>query len=80
MSQTAKYPTLKVRPKDPNGAPTGANTVVELDGVPLKTASFVKIELHARRVHKVLIELYTHVDIEVMGELTTKSVDLAKKD
>lgn len=77
MSQ--KYPVLKVRSKNPDEAPTGANVIAELDGVPLNYASFIKVELHARRVHKVLIELYAHVDLEVMGDIHTKMIDLVPK-
>lgn len=75
MSQS-QYPTIRIYSKDSNVAPTGANTVVELNGEKLTTASFVKVEFHARRVTKVLIELYAHVEVDTIGELTTRVLEL----
>ena len=78
MSQS-KYHTIKVKSKDPSQPPTGANTVVELDGKPLKYASFIKIECSARKVTKVLIELYAHAEIDTLGELETRVLPLKGK-
>lgn len=79
MSQT-KFPVLKIRSKDLSKPPMGANIEATLDGVPLNTASFIKIECHARRVTKVLVEMYAHVELDVMGDLTSKVIDLVPKD
>lgn len=65
MSQTPKYPVLKVRNKYPGTVSTGANTEVELDGKKLPNLSFLKLEFHSRRVTKVTMEMYVDVDIEV---------------
>lgn len=75
MSQT-KFPVLKVRNKQP-GVTTGANVEVELDGKKLENLSFLKLELHARRVAKVTMEMYVEVDAELepdIPELTIKKV------
>lgn len=64
MSQT-KFPVVRIRAKDPTRPPTGSNVTVELDGKPLNTAFFVKAQLHSRRVTKVLIEMYAHVDMDL---------------
>lgn len=67
MSQTNKIPVLKVRNKVP-GISTGANTIVELDGVPLKTLSFLKLEFNSRKTTKVTMEMYVDVDVEIVPE------------
>jgi hypothetical protein len=64
MSQTNKVPVLKVRNKKP-GITTGANTEVTLDGKPLTNISFLKIEIRARKVAKVMMEMYVEVDAEI---------------
>lgn len=79
MSQT-KYPIVKIRSKNPDLPPTGANTLVEIDGEPFPTACFVKVECHARRMTKVTIEMYAHAEIETMGDLTTKVIPLVPKE
>ena len=65
MSQSVKYPVLKVYNKNPGSISTGANTVVELDGKKLPMVHFLKMEFHARRVTKVTMEMYVDADIEV---------------
>lgn len=80
MSQPkSKFPTVKIYPKDPSLSPTGANTVVEIDGVKIPYASFVKVECHSRRVTKVVLEMFAHVEIETMGDLTTQVINLVPK-
>ncbi len=77
MSQTPKYPVLKIRNKAPGTCSTGANTVVELDGKKLPMLSFLKLEFHSRRVTKVTMEMFVDVDIEVEpgdAHLTVKKV------
>lgn len=79
MSQSkTQYPVLTLRCKDLSRPPTGANLLVELDGVALRTASYVKVACHARKLTKVTIEMYAHVDIETIGELSTTNIDLTK--
>lgn len=63
MSQT-NIPVLKVRNRKP-GITTGANTQVTLDGKPLNNLSFLKIEIGARKVAKVMMEMYVEVDVEI---------------
>jgi hypothetical protein len=65
MSQSNKYPVLKIRNKNPGSISTGANTIVELDGRKLGNVSFIKIDIKARKVAKVTMELFAEVDIEV---------------
>jgi hypothetical protein len=79
MSQT-KYPKVTIRSRNPDLPPTGSNTIVELDGKPLPMATYVKCEFHARRVTKVLIEMYAHVEIDTLGELSTQVVELKRND
>lgn len=78
MSQS-KYSTLKVSSKDPSLPPTGANTKIEIDGVPMKMVTFVKVEASSRKMTKILIEMFAHVELDVMGEFQTKIVDLHQK-
>lgn len=53
---------------------TGMNTQVLLDGKPLK-ASFVKIEASARKVTKVLLEIYATVEADLNVVLDPKSME-----
>lgn len=80
MSQTNyKYPKIKIYSRDPAQPPVGANTIVEMNGVQLPMVNYVKVEFHARRVTKVLIEMYAHVAIDSMGELTSEIIELTPK-
>lgn len=65
MSQTTKYPVLKIRNKNPGSISVGANTEVELDGKKLPNLSFLKLEFHSRKVTKVTMEMYVDVDVEI---------------
>lgn len=47
----------------------GANMEVLLDGKPIKGATFVKFEVKAAKLAKVVIELYAEVEIEAEVEL-----------
>lgn len=76
MSESVKYPIITVKAKDPSKPPTGANTVVLLDGKPIPMAHFVKVECHARRITKVVLEIFAHAEIETMGEFTTRIIPL----
>lgn len=42
----------------------GANMQVLLDGEPIRGATFVKFEVHSKKVAKVTIELYAEVEID----------------
>jgi hypothetical protein len=66
MSQS-KYPKLSVRnrPGSEGQITVGANTLVELNGQPLGNVSFIKIEIGAKRVAKVMMEMFVELDIEV---------------
>ena len=75
-STRVKYPTITIKAKNPELPPTGANTIVLLDGKPVPMAHFVKVECHARRVTKVVLELFAHVEIETMGDFHTKVIPL----
>lgn len=71
MSQT-KFPVLKVRSSKP-GITTGATTEVELNGKKLENLSFLKIEIKARKVAKVQMEMYVELDVELEpGNLTVE--------
>jgi hypothetical protein len=43
----------------------GANTEVLLDGKPLKGAKSIKIQIQAKKVAKVVIELYAEVEADI---------------
>ena len=65
MSQTPKFPVLKVRNKNPGSISVGANTEVTIDGKLIPNLSFLKLEFHSRRVTKVTMEIYAEVDVEI---------------
>lgn len=65
MSQTMKLPKLTVRNKKPGTLSVGANTEVLIDGKPLGNISFLKIEIKAKKVAKVTMEMYADVDLEL---------------
>ena len=65
MSQTTKYPKLEVRNKKPGSISVGANTEVYIDGKKLPNLSFIKIEIGARKVAKVTMEMYVDTDVEI---------------
>lgn len=65
MSQTNKFPVLKIRNKNPGTVNVGANTEVELDGKKLGNLSFLKLEFHSRKVTKVTMEMLVEVDVEI---------------
>lgn len=67
MSQT-KIPKLKVINKKPGSITTGASTAVFLDGKLLDSLHFLKIEIKAKKVAKVTMEMYADVDIEMDTE------------
>lgn len=47
------------------GQPTrGMNTDIFLDGKPLRGASFIKFEVGAKKMAKVMIELYAEVEVD----------------
>ncbi len=75
MSQT-KIPKLKIRNKEPGKISKGANTIVTLDDVALPTVSFLKIEIKAAKVAKVMMEMYVDLDIELDTEPDIKEVKL----
>ena len=61
MSQSAMH-KVAIRNKAPGTISTGANTELTIDGIPMRCVSFVKIEIKARNVAKMTMEMY--VDIE----------------
>lgn len=70
MSQTkVSKISLRPRPGTENQISTGANTQVYLDDQLIKGASFIKIEVGAKKVAKVMIELYALVDAELYTTL-----------
>lgn len=79
MSQSNKggVPTLKIKTREPGKISTGANTLVYLDDK-LLPASFLKIEFNAKKLTKVLIEMYVNVDVEIDTDLRLISLDTKK--
>ncbi len=70
MSQTPKFPVLKIRNKNPGTCSSGANSDITIDGkrYPL---SFLKLEFHSRRVTKATMEMFVEVDAELEpGDVT----------
>lgn len=57
---------------------TGPNVEVLLDGNNLKGASFLKFEVGAKKVAKVLIELYAEIEVDVNVELGEKELKKPK--
>ena len=66
MSQP-KCPKLTVRnvPGTEGKLTVGANTEVALNGQVLGNVSFIKIEIGAKRIAKVMMEMFVEVDVEV---------------
>ena len=62
MSQ-AKFHKLSIRqkPGTEGQVSQGSNTLVELDGKPLKGVKFLKAEFHSRRLTKVSIDMYVEL-------------------
>ncbi len=67
MSQTAKVHKLQVRNKQDGKIQTGATTEVLMDGLPLRGVTFLKFEVKAKGVAKVMIEMYA--DVEITSDL-----------
>jgi hypothetical protein len=76
MSQSKKVQkiTVRNRPGAEGQLTVGANTQVLLDGVPIRGASFIKIEIGAKKMAKVNIELFAEVEIEANVELNPPKV------
>jgi len=55
---------LKISNRNPGSVSTGFNTVVELDGQPLKGATSIKFETSVKNISKVTIELLADVEID----------------
>lgn len=64
MSQT-KMPKLTVRNRKPGTISVGANTEVLVNDKPIPGISFLKIEIKAKKVAKVTMEMYADVDLEL---------------
>jgi hypothetical protein len=75
MSQT-KIPKLKIRNKEPGRISKGANTIITLDNIVLPTVSFLKIEIKAAKIAKVMMEMYVDLDIELDTKPNIKEVKL----
>lgn len=71
MSQTVNKITVKN--KNPGTISTGANTVIELNGEPIKYCTFFKMEVKPKSLAKVTIEMYA--DVEFSGD-----VELSKRE
>lgn len=72
MSQTKKkgVPSkLVIRNKAPGTLSSGANTEVLLDGKPLKSVSFLKVEVKPAKMTKVTLEMYCDVELEADVEM-----------
>jgi hypothetical protein len=65
MSQTKKVSKITIRNKHPDSVSTGANTEILLNGMPLPSVSFVKIEIKAKKIAKVMLEMYANVEIDL---------------
>ena len=64
MSQTAKVHKIQVRNRQSGKIQTGATTEVLIDGQPFRGVTFLKFEVKAKGVAKVLIEMYADVEID----------------
>jgi hypothetical protein len=81
MSQTkSTVPKLRVYTKEgATGVSSGMNTLVELDGKPLPSVSFVKIECKAKAITKVQLEMYVQLDID-LKEVKVDITEIPKKN
>jgi hypothetical protein len=71
MSQSNKkspYPVITIRQREGTEGQlmAGRNTQVLLDGVPVRSATYVKLEIKSTKLAKVTLELYATVD-EIEG-------------
>lgn len=66
---------ILVRNKNPGTISTGANTIIELDGKPLKLCKFFKYEVKPGGLAKVTLEFYADVEVQAEVELIQKEVD-----
>lgn len=66
---------LSIRQRRPDQICTGANTLLELDGVPLKGVTFLKLEIKATKIAKVLVEVVVNLDeiTAQIGELEIRA-------
>lgn len=82
-SPKSKYPKITIRNRE--GAEgklsVGANMEILLDGKRLGSAYFCKFEVHAKKIAKVMIEMYAEVEIDMntpLAESTRESDYLVK--
>jgi hypothetical protein len=69
---------VRRRPGSEGTIQTGASTLIFLDGKPLGGAYFFKFEVNAKKLAKVMIELYATVDIDadVYLDRTVEETDM----
>lgn len=78
MSQTIKKGVphkILVKNRNPGTMSVGANTIVLLDGKPIKYCTFFKMEVKPKSLTKVIIEMYADVEFEGEVELEEKPLD-----
>lgn len=83
MSESPKFPKIVIRQKDgvvDGTISTGATTVIEIDGQPIKYCTAYKVEGRAGSITKVTLEMVGHVEVQVLGELQTKIMQLKPTD
>ena len=64
---------IEIKQKDPSKLMTGMNTVVLLNGVPLKHASSIEVKVDAKGMGIVKIEMYANV---TMDEAVVKDAEI----
>lgn len=64
---------IHIKPKDPTKLLTGTNTLVLVDGVPLKGVMEVNVHVAAQTTGFVTIKMAGSVEVE--GDLSTVGVD-----
>jgi len=63
MSQTLLKPAkIRVYNRSQDQLSTGTNTSIELNGMPLKGVTFLKIEIKPHKIAKVTIEMCVSID------------------
>ena len=75
-----KFSTLRREKKSDEMGPSPANVRLFLDGVPLSCVKSLKIDMEARQLTRVTIEMYVNVEGElscVLGELEKGGWDVA---
>lgn len=81
MPSPMKIHHFEIKPRDPTKMLTGSNTILLMDGVPVKGCCSFKFEVQAAEVAKVTIEMIgTFAMAAEIGEIETKIIPLVPQE